>query len=55
MKGLGTNEATLSRALGGVDKPQAMALAELYQAKYNKSLAVELKSELSGNYLKVCS
>lgn len=53
MKGLGTNEATLSRALGGLDKPHAKALTSMYQAKYEKSLESELKSELSGYYLQV--
>jgi hypothetical protein len=53
MKGLGTSEATLSRGLGGLDKPQAKALADMYRTKYGRSLETELRSELSGNYLKV--
>ena len=53
MKGMGTDERTISRALAGGDKQRAAAISSMYRSKYNKSLELELKSELSGHYLKV--
>jgi hypothetical protein len=53
MEGLGTNEDTISRGLGGVDKRVAQEIAAMYQAKYNKNLVEEIRSEVGGDYLKV--
>lgn len=50
---MGTDERTISRALAGGDKQRAAAISSMYRSKYNKSLELELKSELSGHYLKV--
>jgi hypothetical protein len=49
-KGLGTDEATINRILGGNDKPTVHAIAARYLQKYNKRLVDMLESELSGDY-----
>jgi hypothetical protein len=49
-KGLGTDEATINRILGGNDKPTVHAIAGRYMQKYNKRLVDMLESELSGDY-----
>lgn len=53
MDGFGTDEDTLNRALGGVDKSVAFAVAQRYQERYDKSLSEQLKGEVGGDYLQV--
>jgi hypothetical protein len=50
-KGMGTDEATMNRILGGNDKTTVHMIADRYFKKYDKELVVMLKSELSGDYL----
>lgn len=50
MKGLGTDEETLSRILGGNHKHVAASIAKVYFEKYDKELSVAIKSEVGGNY-----
>ena len=51
MKGLGTDERTINRIIGGNDKRTTKAIAARYLLKYNTDLCVELKKEISGDYL----
>ena len=50
MKGLGTDEETLSRILGGNHKHIAANIARAFFKKYDKDLSTEIKSETGGNY-----
>lgn len=49
-KGMGTDEGTINRILGGNDKPTVHAIAARYFQKYNTKLVDMLESELSGDY-----
>lgn len=44
------DEAVLSRALGGVSKAQAMAIAERYRQKYDADLVHRISERTGGNY-----
>ena len=50
MDGVGCDEETVSRVLGGLDKYEAQAVGARYFQKYNKSLVERLKSETGSNY-----
>jgi hypothetical protein len=50
MKGLGTDEETLSRILGGNHKHVSASIARTFFKKYDKELSVEIKSEVGGNF-----
>lgn len=52
-EGLGTDEARVTRLLGGTDKAKMGDVADYYLSSYGKSLVEDLKDELSGDFLKV--
>lgn len=51
-KGLGTDESTVTRIIGGFDQDGVRELAQRYQQKYDRSLAADIESELGGNLRK---
>lgn len=51
-EGLGTDEARVTRLLGGTDKAKMGDVAAYYLSSYGKSLVEDLKDELSGDFLK---
>jgi len=50
MKGLGTDEKRLTKAISGVDHETIAKVKEVFTKKYHKDLWKEVKSETSGNY-----
>lgn len=50
---MGTDDDRVTRLLGGTDKKKMAAVAAYYLQTYGKSLAEDLKDELSGTFLKV--
>ena len=52
MKGIGTNEDTIARVIGGASKDDVQAIHRRFDQKYSRSLAADLESELSGNLKK---
>lgn len=54
MDGVGTNEDTVARVLGGADKEEVQKIHARYDEKYSKDLAADLASELGGNLEKAC-
>jgi len=50
MKGLGTDDKTLSNIIATRSKPQLLAVKAAFQAKYGKTLESWIKGETSGHY-----
>jgi len=50
MKGLGTDEKRINRAIAGLDYETIAKVKHAFQAKHGKDIMKELKSETSGNY-----
>lgn len=51
MKGLGTNEAEITRILGNRDNPQRQEIMKTYKTLLGRDLVKDLDSENSGSYL----
>ena len=52
MDGVGTNEATIARVLGGASKEQCQEIRARFDEKYSRSLLADLESELGGDLKK---
>jgi annexin A7/11 len=48
--GIGCDEDTLARVLGGLDKREARAVADRYRVKYGRDLVEKIKNETGGNF-----
>lgn len=53
-KGIGTDEALVIKTLAEINSIQRGMLATQYKVQYGEDLIAALKSELSGDFLKVC-
>ncbi|CAM9877451.1 unnamed protein product, partial [Phaeothamnion confervicola] len=54
MEGVGTNEAALSRILGGHDKHEIARIASRYLERYGQTLLEAIKRDTSGNFERAC-
>jgi hypothetical protein len=50
MEGIGCDDKTLSRILGGAHKHTAVLIANRYMEKYDKNLRVQIRDETGGNF-----
>jgi len=54
MKGLGTDDKTLSRILSERTRDQLQVVKKVFEQKYGKSLASWIKGDTSGDYQSIC-
>ena len=52
MDGIGTNEDTIARVIGGADKTDVLKIHARFDEKYSRSLSADLESELGGDLKK---
>lgn len=53
MKGAGTDDDAVIRAIGALNRKQLKEVNKYYTAHYGNSLKHDLKGDLSGDYLKL--
>ena len=54
LKGIGTDEETLSRVLVSRSELDISDIKDIYQKKYKKSLKDDISDNILGNYQKLC-